>query len=1257
MPKPLPFIAIVLLSAVAAVAPLRAQVFKVVDFPYAGDSLLAFAPGPAGDVYALLHPRYARDQLYLIRRGGGVVAQPHLRGAFETSPDTAILASDLALATWPQDRRRVLTGRTGARPGNPLTARSGLETVVAGPSGRVTSSLEVGYPYYFDYKSKASLIRGKGSELGYVFITYEDGWTLRRHLFPGGDSLASFYTSGGVSPYRTTDVDFSPTGIIVNAYFDFISKNKFLEFYPAAAPPAGVRRTKIATFGMLDSPGNNQITTLVQTRFVSPTRVIAVGWAVAAQRLLSWNVDLARSPISESNVGKALDFPAAGQDISSSLQVAEDFDAGLLYLAYVDESVPGRRTLTVRSLKFGSTTTEVVMAHSVSDVKTFRSFRFDAGNLLFQYEDNGGASRFIYAEPSSSTLPRVSFPTGVPAEACFGESLTVDTDYTGVGPGVVLAYNFGCGPVVAKRSEARTREVITVNCDLAPGTCASRTLSIYAVSHKDSILLNEYPIRICGAATVRDTVFKCGAPGFTTVGLPDTYRDSTSVSDDCSVTRLITVRTPSRYDAAYRVPCDTVGLAAKYDSIVRQFGETYGYDADGGPGGCPITRRLDLLDNAAIAFDLGVDTIEVGDSLTIPAFDYAGIEYAWENLPPGREFRDVGRGKRFYYATTYVATVTTPSGCRATDRVVVRDRYQDLGVRIDGSPGHFPAGAATDLCGVTAFHSDNYVDRNRANQDVDCWIDAGRVTVGKWYSLRTDDSGELSFTMTAGQYRQNFQPIYLHLFEEIVQSSSVRENLLFDPNGGCYAYYYREIPQLPSIAREVNFDNLRPNTIYWLRVAASTNAGEASGMRYSFADIRGIAAPSAMTPPIPTVRLAPGESGVVDGDRCAVELDVRFDPTSADYVELYVADQAIRVDKPGIQTVSIPSLRAITSADCQSLSIRAVAVKGCSVSSNTPDSERPTVSICRPARVTLDTTICNDPSPFFNGIWYYSGRSDFNRGSVTAYSSSVCVPDTNLNFTAHPYTAVRINKDTAECERVTYRIVRERIPLGYENYTYEWRNLDTDVAAESTTDVAVLTVPGRYRVTATYGDGCAFSEDFTVIDCTTPLVTTSGLTVKVWLPGGVRYDSIAWYVEGVRVGFAPGGMVRYVRSGSDTLVYTLAAAGTYKIEALAYKDAAPPVRYTRTVTVTTSGVAAAGGKENDLRVFPNPTSGLLRYTIDGLSAKREAELVIYNQVGAGVQVRTGASEGELDVSALPSGAYTLVVQVEGAVRRARFVKL
>lgn len=582
MLKPLSFFAILILCAAAAMAPLRAQVFEAVSFPYDGDSLVAFAPGPAGDVYALLHPRFGRGQLYLIRRGGGVVAQPHLDGAFETSPDTAILARDLALVTWPNDRRRVLTGRTGARPGNPLTTRSGLETVVAGPSGRVKTSLEVGFPYWYDVKGGGSLVRGRGSELGYVHISYIDGWTLRRHLFPGGDSLATFYASGGANPYRSFDMDFSPDGIIVNSVLDFVTKQVFLEFWPAAAPASGGRRTKIAAFGMRDTPDNYQFTTIVRARFVSPTRVVAVGWAPAVERLLSWNVDLARDPLSESGVGKALDFPAAGQDISSSLQVAEDFDAGLLYLAYIDESVPGRRTLTVRSLKFGSTTTEVVMAHSVSDVKTFRSFRFDAGNLLFQYEDNGGASRFIYAEPGSSILPRASFPTGVPAEACFGESLTVDTDYTGVGPGVLLAYTFGCGAVVAKRNDARSREVITVNCNSAAGTCASRTLSIYAVSHKDSILLNEYPIRICGAATARDTVFKCDAPGFTTVGLPDTYRDSTSVADDCSVTRLITVRTPSRYDAAYRAPCDTVGLAAKYDSIVRQFGETYGYDADGG---------------------------------------------------------------------------------------------------------------------------------------------------------------------------------------------------------------------------------------------------------------------------------------------------------------------------------------------------------------------------------------------------------------------------------------------------------------------------------------------------------------------------------------------------------------------------------------------------------------------------------------------------------------------------------------------------
>ncbi len=140
MLKPLSFFAILILCAAAAMAPLRAQVFEAVSFPYDGDSLVAFAPGPAGDVYALLHPRFGRGQLYLIRRGGGVVAQPHLDGAFETSPDTRD----------PREGRRChlaerqapgVDRRTGARPGNPLTTRSGLETVVAGPSGRVKTSL------------------------------------------------------------------------------------------------------------------------------------------------------------------------------------------------------------------------------------------------------------------------------------------------------------------------------------------------------------------------------------------------------------------------------------------------------------------------------------------------------------------------------------------------------------------------------------------------------------------------------------------------------------------------------------------------------------------------------------------------------------------------------------------------------------------------------------------------------------------------------------------------------------------------------------------------------------------------------------------------------------------------------------------------------------------------------------------------------------------------------------------------------------
>ncbi len=237
---------------------------------------------------------------------------------------------------------------------------------------------------------------------------------------------------------------------------------------------------------------------------MSPTRVVAVGWAAAAQRLLSWNVDWARQSSSESDVGEGpgLSGGRSGYKFFVACRSRRTLTPGL-YLAYIDASVPGRRTLTVRSLKFGSTTTEVVMAHSASDVKTFRSFRFDAGNRFLSTKTTVAPADSSTQSRALRSSPGASFPTGVPAEACFGESLTVDTDYTGVGPGVLLAYNFGCGAVVAKRNDARSREVITVNCNSAAGTCASRTLSIYAVSHKDSIFLNEYPIRICGAATAR----------------------------------------------------------------------------------------------------------------------------------------------------------------------------------------------------------------------------------------------------------------------------------------------------------------------------------------------------------------------------------------------------------------------------------------------------------------------------------------------------------------------------------------------------------------------------------------------------------------------------------------------------------------------------------------------------------------------------------------------------------------------------------
>lgn len=99
---------------------------------------------------------------------------------------------------------------------------------------------------------------------------------------------------------------------------------------------------------------------------------------------------------------------------------------------------------------------------------------------------------------------------------------------------------------------------------------------------------------------------------------------------------------------------------------------------------------------------------------------------------------------------------------------------------------------------------------------------------------------------------------------------------------------------------------------------------------------------------------------------------------------------------------------------------------------------------------------------------------------------------------------------------------------------------------------------------------------------------------------------------------------------------------------------------TGTFSVIVSGTEeAAATSFDELKVFPNPTNGLIRLSLQ-LDQQRSIQLAIYNQFGQQIERRNLGEvqllEQQIDLSAQPAGVYFLRLLSEGEQRTVRVVK-
>jgi len=227
-------------------------------------------------------------------------------------------------------------------------------------------------------------------------------------------------------------------------------------------------------------------------------------------------------------------------------------------------------------------------------------------------------------------------------------------------------------------------------------------------------------------------------------------------------------------------------------------------------------------------------------------------------------------------------------------------------------------------------------------------------------------------------------------------------------------------------------------------------------------------------------------------------------------------------------------------------------------------------------------------------------------GSDTAIKHIYVSPPIELDF--------NLGNDTTLC--VGDSIVLEHKGTKYN--CYQWQNFST-----SATYTAKQT--GLYVVTATNDDFCQLRDSIFVIftSPTKPLITRIGDTLFASQGDYIKYQ---WYKDGQQITF-------------DTLHYTIRASdGNYKVYVTS-----PLGCSTFSETYNTTNIIEH--IKNDIKVYPNPTSGTLHIELPGVSQESIHTIRLINTIGQPVYIKHYSSRGSntatLQFKGLSNGLYTL----------------
>ncbi len=225
-----------------------------------------------------------------------------------------------------------------------------------------------------------------------------------------------------------------------------------------------------------------------------------------------------------------------------------------------------------------------------------------------------------------------------------------------------------------------------------------------------------------------------------------------------------------------------------------------------------------------------------------------------------------------------------------------------------------------------------------------------------------------------------------------------------------------------------------------------------------------------------------------------------------------------------------------------------------------------------------------------------------NNQSVTMFNDTLALP------TLSPI-------DIKICDGVTIMLYCSPAITGYK---YEWFQNNVAVASAATTASAIpVNVAAAYKVRVTDIYGCIDTTNESDVSTYPTILKPTILRFDPVLKLNNTYSYYQWYRNNKAI------------SGANSMIYTMLYDGLYYAEVT---DVNGCSKYSDTVTIVNLSVANVQGQQSDLRIYPNPSMGIVN-----IESAISVNVSVTDLVGRVVLQQAKANE--VDLSNFADGMY------------------